>query len=45
METFNFGDWVIYDSGYKQNIGRVTLDSDERTYVCYDMGVYSIQYT
>lgn len=38
METFNFGDWVIYDSGYKQNIGRVTLDLYKRAYVCYDMG-------
>lgn len=38
METFNFGDWVIYDTGYKQEIGRVIEDSDERAYVCYDMG-------
>lgn len=37
-KTFNFGDWVIYDPGYKQEIGRVTLDLDKRAYVCYDMG-------
>lgn len=22
METFNFGDWIIYDPGYKQEIER-----------------------
>lgn len=38
METFNFGDWVVYDSGYKQEIGRVTEDLDERAHVCYDTG-------
>lgn len=38
METFNFGDWVIYDPGYKQEIGRVTIDLGKRAYVCYDMG-------
>ena len=38
METFNFGDWVIYDPGYKQEIGRVTLDLSKRAYVCYGMG-------
>lgn len=37
-KTFNFGDWVIYDPGYKQEIGRVTLDLGKRAYVCYDMG-------
>lgn len=42
METFNFGDWVIYDPGYKQEIGRVTLDLGKRTYVCYDMGCTAV---
>lgn len=37
-KTFNFGDWVVYDPGYKQEIGRVTLDLGKRAYVCYDMG-------
>lgn len=38
METFNFGDWVIYDAGYKQNIGRVTEDRDRFVFVCYNKG-------
>lgn len=38
METFNFGDWVVYDPGYKQETGRVALDAGEKAHVCYDMG-------
>lgn len=39
METFNFGDWVIYDPGYnKQEIGRVTEDRGKSVHVCYNKG-------
>ena len=38
METFNFGDWVVYDPGYKQDIGRVTEDRGQFVFVCYNKG-------
>lgn len=38
METFNFGDWVVYDPGYKQEIGRVTEDRGKSVHVCYNKG-------
>lgn len=39
METYRFGDWVVYDPGYKDpEIGRVTKDKGESAYVCYDAG-------
>ena len=38
QETFAFGDWVIYDPGYKKEIGRVTEDNGEYVGVCYHLG-------
>ena len=38
METFSFGDWVVYDPGYKQEIGRVTEDRGRSVFVCYNKG-------
>lgn len=36
METYSFGDWVVYDPGYKEpEIGRVTEDRGESAFVCY----------
>lgn len=35
METYSFGDWVVYDPGYKElEIGRVTEDRGESAFVC-----------
>ena len=36
--SFNFGDWVIYDPGYKQEIGRVTSCGERTAFVCYNFG-------
>lgn len=33
--AFSFGDWVVYDPGYKQEIGRVTEDKGKLVSVCY----------
>lgn len=39
METYRFGDWVVYDPGYKEpEIGRVTEDKGESAFVCYHAG-------
>lgn len=38
QETFAFGDWIIYDPGYKKEIGRVTEDKGKFVGVCYHMG-------
>lgn len=39
METYSFGDWVVYDPGYKEpEIGRVTEDRGESAFVCYHKG-------
>lgn len=38
QRTFAFGDWVIYDPGYKQEIGRVTEDRGRSVFVCYNKG-------
>ena len=39
METYSFGDWVVYDPGYKEpEIGRVTEDKGQFARVCYHMG-------
>ena len=39
METYSFGDWVVYDPGYKDpEIGRVTEDKGESAFVCYHAG-------
>lgn len=38
QEAFAFGDWVVYDPGYKQEIGRVTEDKDKFVGVCYHTG-------
>ena len=39
METYSFGDWVVYDTGYKASeIGRVTEDKGDSVFVCYHTG-------
>lgn len=38
MATYRFGDWVIYDPGYKKEIGRVVEDKGSHAYVCYHEG-------
>lgn len=39
METYRFGDWVVYDPGYKApEIGRVTEDKVDLVFVCYHTG-------
>ena len=35
---FKFGDWVIYNPGYKSEIGRVTECHGDRAHVCYHEG-------
>ena len=35
---FSFGDWVVYDPGDKQEIGRVTECRDKSVFVCYTQG-------
>lgn len=35
---YNFGDWVVYDPGYKQEIGRVTQCNEDSAFVCYTLG-------
>lgn len=36
--TFRFGDWVIYDQGYKKETGRVVEDRGRYVCVCYHKG-------
>ena len=36
--SYNFGDWVVYDPGYKQEIGRVAECRERSAFVCYDFG-------
>ena len=36
--TYNFGDWVVYDPGYKREIGRVTECGERSAFVCYHQG-------
>ena len=36
--SYNFGDWVVYDPGYKQEIGRVTECGERSAFVCYHQG-------
>lgn len=36
--TFGFGEWVVYDPGYKQEIGRVTECRENTAFVCYTQG-------
>lgn len=39
METYSFGDWVVYDPGYEDpEIGRVTEDKGDLVFVCYHTG-------
>ncbi len=39
METYSFGDWVVYDPGYKgPEIGKVTEDKGDSALVCYHTG-------
>lgn len=38
MATYNYGDWVIYDPGYKTEIGRVTEDKGTFVGACYHLG-------
>lgn len=35
---YKFGDWVVYDNGYKQEIGRVTECRERSAFVCYSRG-------
>jgi len=35
---FEFGDWVVYDPGYKQEIGRVTECGELTARVCFTQG-------
>lgn len=35
---FEFGEWVVYDPGYKQEIGRVTECRENSAFVCYHQG-------
>ena len=35
---YKFGDWVIYDNGYKHEIGRVTMCMETEAFVCYTLG-------
>lgn len=35
---YKFGDWVVYDPGYKQEIGRVTMCTECSAFVCYHRG-------
>ena len=35
---YSFGDWVVYDPGYKQEIGRVTECRELSAFVCYHQG-------
>lgn len=37
-KPYKFGDWVVYDQGYKQQIGRVTECGDKSAFVCYSTG-------
>ena len=36
--SFGFGDWVVYDPGYKREIGRVTECRENSAFVCYSQG-------
>ena len=38
---FKFGDWVVYNPGYKTIIGRVTTCNDVSAYVCFHTGCTS----
>lgn len=35
---YEFGDWVVYDNGYKQQFGRVTEVRGDSAFVCYSCG-------
>lgn len=35
---YEFGDWVVYDPGCKQQIGRVTECREHSAFVCYSLG-------
>ena len=36
--NYGFGDWIVYDPGYKQEIGRVTECREHAAFVCYTQG-------
>lgn len=36
--SYGFGEWVMYDPGYKQEIGRVTECCESSAFVCYTQG-------
>lgn len=38
MTDFKRGDWVVYDPGYTQDIGRVWEDRGDKVFVCYHFG-------
>lgn len=35
---YEFGEWVVYDPGYKKEIGRVTECGECSAFVCYTQG-------
>ena len=35
---YTFGEWVVYDPGYKQELGRVTECGENSAFVCYTQG-------
>jgi hypothetical protein len=36
--SYEYGDWVVYDPGYKQEVGRVTTCREGGAFVCYNLG-------
>ena len=38
MDTYSFGDYVVYETGYKSEVGRVTEDCGDSVFVCYHDG-------
>lgn len=36
--SYRFGDWVVYDPGYKKEIGRVIQCGERSAFVCYTQG-------
>lgn len=36
--SYRFGDWVVYDPGYTQEVGRVTECREDVAFVCYSLG-------
>lgn len=36
--SYEYGDFVVYDPGYKQEVGRVTTCREGGAFVCYHQG-------